>query len=247
MKVFLSWSGNFSQRVAEILYNYLPLMLHEVEVFMSKHDLESGGRWTSQLAQELEASNFGVLCLTQENLQSPWMLFEGGALTKHIEGRACGLLLGHLTPADVSSPLSQFQHRVLSTEGFSALLRDINAKLQKPRDPTNLKLIFDNVDREYQAALSSYIGENPMQFRDQIDILEEILGRLKLLQAADRKAVANAVAQPRDRRPKPAPQRPKYQKLLARDWGAHGQARMAKIIGVTEIPSALRRRSAFES
>ena len=94
VRIFVSWAGNVSQHVAGVLHKYLPCILQNVEVFVSKHDIESGDRWGLRLAQELESSDFGILCLTAENLRSDWLLFEAGALTKKLESRACGLLIG---------------------------------------------------------------------------------------------------------------------------------------------------------
>ena len=88
MKIFISWSGDLSQRVAEILDNYLPAMIKDLKTFLSRH-IQSGSRWNLELMKELSESNFGILCLTSENLNSAWLLFEAGALTKHVEGRAC--------------------------------------------------------------------------------------------------------------------------------------------------------------
>lgn len=97
-----------------------------------------------------------------------------------------GLLLRQLKPTDVTDPLSQFQHQALSTVGFFALLRDINTKLQKPLDPTQLELVFDkwwpDVDREYQDALKSCVAESYIPPRDERDILEEILGRIRFIE-----------------------------------------------------------------
>jgi hypothetical protein len=120
MRIFISWSGPLSQRVAEILDKYLPLMIQDLKIFLSRH-IESGSRWNLELARELSESSFGILCLTSDNLNSAWLLFEAGALTKHVEGRACGLLIGMLRPVDISGPLSQFQHRAFSRDDFYAL------------------------------------------------------------------------------------------------------------------------------
>ena len=65
------WSGNVSQRVAGTLREHLPLMIQSLDVFMSKHDLESGVRWVRELSAELDATSFGILCLTEESLSSP--------------------------------------------------------------------------------------------------------------------------------------------------------------------------------
>ena len=58
MKIFLSWSGDLSQSVAATLRKHLPLMIQSLDVFMSKHDIESGARWANELAQEIGADKF---------------------------------------------------------------------------------------------------------------------------------------------------------------------------------------------
>jgi hypothetical protein len=154
---------------------------------MSQHDLASGRRWSEQLSKELDQSNFGIVCLTPGNLQSPWILFEAGALTKHVEGRACCLLFRGLGPADVSGPLSQFQNRVFCREGFQKLLFDINDLLERRLDPTSLQLIYDkwwgDLDREVTAALADPQLEEPTEHkRDHSDLLEELLLRVRNIQ-----------------------------------------------------------------
>jgi hypothetical protein len=188
MKVFLSWSGTLSQRAADMFHKYLPLMLQGLDVFMSKHSVESGARWSLDLARQLDESSFGVLFLTKENLSSPWLLFEAGALTRHVEGRACGVLVGDLKPTDVSGPLSQFQHRAFSKEDLYALVRDVNARLQKPLDSSQLTLVFEqwwpSLDREYRVALEGVNGEVQAVPRDQLSILEEILEKIRIIERA---------------------------------------------------------------
>lgn len=186
MKIFLSWSGPLSQRVAEILDRYLPLMIKDLRPFLSRHHIESGSRWNLELMRELGQATFGILCLTSENLDSPWLLFEAGALTKHVEGRACGLLIGPLKPADISGPLAQFQHRPVSKDDFSALLEDINSRLDQPLETRQLDLILEkwwpDIQRDYQEALRTVPGESKRVPRDQRDILEEILTRIRVLE-----------------------------------------------------------------
>ena len=185
MKVFISWSGEPSQKVAEILRIHLPQMIQSLEPFMSKHDLSSGGRWAHQLSQELEQSSFGIICLTPDNLAAPWLLFEAGALTKHVEGRACCLLLKGLGPTDVSDPLAQFQNRRFVKEEFWQLLVDLNKHLEKSLDPGNLQAMFENwwwpdVEKKAAAALASVKVDAPKEpKRGQADLLEELLVRVR--------------------------------------------------------------------
>jgi hypothetical protein len=183
MKIFLSWSGPLSERVAEILSQYLPLLIQQLEPFLSKHSIESGSRWNTELTRELGETSYGILCLTPENLGSAWLLFEAGALTKHANGRACGLLIGSMEPADISGPLSQFQHRLFSRDGFAILLRDLNGNLEDPIEATTLQLILDkwwpDIEAAYNAALHQSPNSGKRVRRDQQDILEEILDKVR--------------------------------------------------------------------
>jgi hypothetical protein len=186
MKIFVSWSGTRSQIVAVTLRKYLPLMIQSLNVFMSKHDIESGARWATELARELDATNFGVLCLTKESLSSAWLQFEAGALVKHADGRACGFLIGALNVADVTGPLAQFQHRRFERDEMLHLLKDINAKVETPLAPENLAAVvakwWPDIEEEYKAALSSAQDQPPQSVRPERDLLEELVLRVRALE-----------------------------------------------------------------
>lgn len=183
MRVFISWSGDLSKKVALVLRKYLPCMIQDLEVFMSKHDLQSGVRWSIELAKELESSNFGLLCLTADNLGSAWLLFEAGALTKHADGRACCLLIGDLKPSNVAGPLAQFQNRAFEKEEIRALFQDLNQRLTNPLDEASLQLVFNkwwsDIEEEYRQALVSPIPKTPSPQRTEREILDEVLLKLR--------------------------------------------------------------------
>ncbi|MFH1958310.1 MAG: hypothetical protein ABIJ15_07545 [bacterium] len=186
MKVFVSWSGTMSQQIAALFHKYLPCMLQNLEVFMSKHDIESGVRWASTLAGELEQTDFGILCLTPSNLSSDWLLFEGGALSKKIEGRACGVLSGGLTATSVTGPLAQFQHRPFEKDELRHLLSDLNAKAQPSLQPSQLDLVFDkwwpDLEKNYAHVLSNADAEAASSpRRDESEMLAEILALTRVV------------------------------------------------------------------
>lgn len=76
MKVFISWSGDRAKVIAEELREWLPTVIQSIEPFVSSRDIPLGGRGLQTLANELESCDFGILCLTQANIESPWILFE---------------------------------------------------------------------------------------------------------------------------------------------------------------------------
>ena len=74
MKVFISWSGERSHSLGDALHDWIPLVLHYAEPWLSEADIEAGQRWAEQVAKELEASQLGIICVTRENVSSPWAI-----------------------------------------------------------------------------------------------------------------------------------------------------------------------------
>ena len=85
MKVFVSWSGTRSRLIARELSAWLKDVFQGIETWMSEADIKAGARWADKLSEELQRSNFAVMCLTPENMGSPWMLFEAGAISRSVE------------------------------------------------------------------------------------------------------------------------------------------------------------------
>ena len=100
-KVFISWSGELSHKLGDALRNWLPSALQFVKPYFTPEDIEKGAKWGAEIAKELETSNIGIVCLTRDNTEKPWILFEAGALSKSIEKNYVCTLLFDLDPADV--------------------------------------------------------------------------------------------------------------------------------------------------
>lgn len=79
VKVFLSWSGELSHKLACAFRDWLPSVLQSIVPYVSSEDIDKGARWSTDIAQELELSAFGILLITKENLNAPWINFEAGA------------------------------------------------------------------------------------------------------------------------------------------------------------------------
>ncbi|MDA8770302.1 toll/interleukin-1 receptor domain-containing protein [Planktomarina temperata] len=89
--------------------------------------MSAGDRWAQAIAGELESSDFGILCITPENISSEWIMFEAGALSKSMQvGKVIPLLFG-LELSDLSGPLQQFQASKVNEQGMLETLNAINA------------------------------------------------------------------------------------------------------------------------
>ena len=141
MKVFISWSGDLSRGIAELLKDWIEQCIQSVEVFFSSDDIEKGERWDSRLTNELNASNFGIVCLTAENINAPWIHFEAGALSKKLDSRV-GTLIIDTKISDIKGPLSTFQATKLEENDMLKLLSSINSAQENALTEEKLKNSF---------------------------------------------------------------------------------------------------------
>ena len=59
VKLFISWSGEFSQKVAKKLSIWIPTIIQSVEVFYSPDDIAKGENWGNRLDNALSDCSFG--------------------------------------------------------------------------------------------------------------------------------------------------------------------------------------------
>lgn len=142
-RVFISWSGARSKILAQAIKDWLPLVLHYVEPWMSQANIEAGDRWSIAVAKELEVSNFGIICVTRENMSSPWVLFESGALAKSMQDSRVVPLLLDLDFQDISGPLAQFQAKKVEKSGLGEVIQSINNASGQAVPDDRAKQLFD--------------------------------------------------------------------------------------------------------
>src|SRR5258708_37243367 len=105
--VFISWSGERSQKVGTAIYDWLPMVVQSAKPWMSGEDIEKGSRGLDEIAKALDVMSVGIICLAPENLERPWILFEMGALSKALDDktRFCPNLFGVVQPEKVKHQL----------------------------------------------------------------------------------------------------------------------------------------------
>ena len=131
MKVFISWSGSTSKAIAEALHGWIPNVIQAVEPWVSSENIEKGARWSTDMAKQLEETKVGVICLTPDNIEAPWILFEAGALSKTLEQTyVCPYLFG-VKPSNLKGPLVQFQTTNADETDTQKLVLTINKALEE--------------------------------------------------------------------------------------------------------------------
>ncbi|MFI7462808.1 hypothetical protein [Nonomuraea sp. NPDC049646] len=143
MKVFISWSGDLSKLVAEALREWLPAVIQAVVPYVSSEDIDKGARWSADISKELSESNYGILCVTRENLLAPWLNFEAGALSKSFDKSNVSPFLFRIDRGDVTGPLLQFQSTIYERSDVLKLVKSINGECEAGLDPALLEQVFD--------------------------------------------------------------------------------------------------------
>jgi hypothetical protein len=185
MNLFLSWSGPKSRAVAASLYNWLPQVINAARPWMSSEDIRKGSRWSQALSTELAEARIGIVCVTRENSEAPWILFEAGAISKMVDHSYVCTYLLDLKPTDVPlGPLTQFQATVAEREDTRKLLTTISAALGHPRTEGELDRAFAKwwPDLEGELAAIRQMGIPQATVRRGVDdMTEEILSIVRQL------------------------------------------------------------------
>lgn len=187
--VFISWSGELSRQYAELLSEWLPRVIQAVDPFFSQDDIDKGSFWFGEITKKLNEATIGVICLTKENKNKPWILFEAGALNKGLTAsRVCPILID-LEAKDVDAPLSKFQATKMSKDDMYKLLKTINGLLGEDKlSDTILEEAFsDTWDRFYHKFSDIVSATDTMKKQPHKTNDELIETMLDVVRAIDRK------------------------------------------------------------
>jgi hypothetical protein len=183
MKVFVGWSGERSQALAQAFRDWIPLVLHYVEPWLSETDVAAGERWAQAMAKELEASNFGIISVTRDNVSSPWILFEAGSLGKSMEESRVIPLLLDLEFSEISGPLAQFQAKKADRGGLREVIHSINQAAAEPVPEPRANQLFEALWPQFEGKLSAIPKHqgSAKPIRPQHEILEELVASVRSL------------------------------------------------------------------
>lgn len=183
MKVFVSWSGEYSREIAEVLKKWIPCIIQSVEVFFSPDDIEKGNNWDRILSSELSECNYGIVCLTSNNILAPWINFEAGAIAKSLESKVSALMVD-VKPSDIKGPLSRYQATKLEKRDFFKLITSINNSLETPLELSVIENLFNaiwnSLEGEILKVTQKYIQASTEKIEiEENDPIEEVLQLLR--------------------------------------------------------------------
>ena len=179
-KVFISWGGTLSKRLAEEVKKWLPSVLQFVKPYFTPDDIEKGARWESNIAQELSSSNIGIICLTKDNINRPWILFEAGALSKNLDKSNVCTILFNVDSSEITGPLTCFQATKFDENDFKKLIKTINntggdAKLESTVLDDVFAMWWPKLKEKVEQIINEYKDEPHGEERSDREILEEVL------------------------------------------------------------------------
>ena len=185
MKIFISWSGQLSKELGEVINNWIPGVLQNVKPYFTPDDVEKGTRWNSEISRELQESQVGILILTKDNLTSPWIMFESGALSKQMDkSRICPILFG-IENTDLVGPLVQFQATAFNKTDVNKLVKTINnACVDYKLEDSVLNSVYEmwwpKLEENINVVMRKPKEKTSAKIRTERDMIEEILSLARI-------------------------------------------------------------------
>lgn len=201
MKVFISWSGDRSKAVAKAYKVFLQGLVQSIEPWMSERDIAKGAAWFDEIMQALKGAKFGVICVTPENLDAPFLLFEAGALGGHFGKSHVAPLLIDVDHKSLKPPLSQFQGTLSNEKDILQLVETMmKAAVEagdKVPDPETFKRLWGHLWKDLDAELKKVqgAGQPKVEKRSADELSEEILLTVRAVsdRLGDLEAIVRAI------------------------------------------------------
>lgn len=159
MKIFISWSGELSLKVAELLHKWLEEVIQGCEAWVSSENIDKGAVWMETIRETLNGSHFGIICITRENKSAPWLLFEAGALFKGLLKSKVIPLCIDLTPTELTKPLDLFNATLPTKPELFKLVTACNSISESPLPEEKLKKQYDRCWEEFETPFHKILEE----------------------------------------------------------------------------------------
>ena len=134
VEIFISWSGKQGLQIAEAMRALLAdVFANDVEMWISDVHIPKGARWNLELARAMDRCSFGLICVTRASCNSPWILFEAGAIAKAVDQSRVFPFLFDMHKSELTGPLAQFQATLPNRKDVGLLFQEINRGIERPK------------------------------------------------------------------------------------------------------------------
>ncbi len=139
--------------MARALHEWLPKVVPGVKPWMSELDLDKGKDWYNDLHQFLAQARAAIVCVTPENVRSPWIYYESGQIAGRMATNlVCPFLLEEKPSILSDGPLGRMQATKAEKEDTLLLLRTLNKNLGDKAIPQS------DLDVNFEREWSSIAG-----------------------------------------------------------------------------------------
>lgn len=130
--IFISWSKESTKKIAIFFKDIIKSMLN-LNAYMSEVDIELGSNWFQNLREKLSTSEVALVIITKENINSPWLLFEVGAIWRNKGVDKDSIILTVLVDIDElppKHPLSHLQGVKFNKNGIEKVMIKLNTEFR---------------------------------------------------------------------------------------------------------------------
>ncbi len=152
MQIFLSWSRSKSRELALEMKRFLiGLFRDDIKIWMSSESINFGTYSLQHIAEALRKSDKCISIITDDNYESPWILYEAGAIAGHrdslttsVQSIVVPILFDEINREKLQkNPLYQFQFVIFNKENIKKLVKQINDETNSYSDTEVLNNQFE--------------------------------------------------------------------------------------------------------
>lgn len=155
-------------------------------MFISSESIGAGNRWSRAIDSALEETDFGLIVVTSQNKEAPWIHYEAGALAKNVSTSKVIPILCDVQNSDIAKgPLINFQTVQLDKSGFLQVVSSLHEMLKLTSvSQEQLDRLFQHWWPELERPLSEIekpkLGKQPKKSESdsQLDTIETSLSSL---------------------------------------------------------------------
>lgn len=185
-QVFISWSGDRSREIGLVWKSLIEDTFDSVNAFVSHRDITPGERGLTVIKAQLDETSVGIPIVTRDNVDSQWINFESGALSKEVPDapvRVMPCLVDYNDPSELTGPLTQFQAKLLNQDGVEAILSTIAQanSIEWQRKKAGFEARWPQFDEQFAKHREPSKDEKNSGERTQKDMLAEIVNNTREL------------------------------------------------------------------